>query len=255
MPRLAASVLLTVMFVSSLVARAEETHIVHCLAGCPTGAPSTNDLVVREIFALSSNDTTKLADWVAYRVTRTTIGVSDSLERSWKADPFLADNETLEKGDYAKAHSKYGYDKGHQAPLASFAGTVFWRVTNYLSNITPQKKGLNRGPWKDLESAVRDAAYHLRQLYVVTGPLYDKTEMQDLPEADEQHVVPTGYWKVIATKGGRITAFIFDQDTPRKAKYCARRARLSDIEARADLDLFPRKSAWPKGNLDTVLGC
>ena len=255
MTRFAASVLLTVMFVSSFVARAGETHIVHCLAGCPTGAPSTNDLVVREIFTLSSNDTTKLADWVAYRVTRTTIGVSDSLGRSWKADPFLADNETLEKGDYAKAHSKYGYDKGHQAPLASFAGTVFWRVTNYLSNITPQKEGLNRGPWKHLESAVRHAAYHLRQLYVVTGPLYDGPEMRGLPEADEHHIVPTGYWKVIATKGGRITAFIFDQETPRDTAYCDGRAPLSHIEARADLDLFPRKPAWPTGSLDTDLGC
>ena len=255
MTRVAALVLLTAMLVPSLETRAGEMHIVHCLGGCPTGAPSTNDLVVREIFTLSSNDTTKLADWVAYRVTRKTISVSDSLERSWKADPFLADNETLEKGDYSKASKKHHYDKGHQAPLASFAGTVFWRATNYLSNVTPQKKDLNRGPWKHLESAVRHAAYHLRQLYVVTGPLYDGMEMQRLPEADEQHVVPTGYWKVIATKGGRTTAFIFDQNTPRNAAYCAGRAPLSDVEIRADLDLFPRRPAWPTGSLDTDLGC
>ena len=255
MTSLAASVLLTVMFVSSLEARAGELHIVHCLAGCPTGAPSTNDLVVREIFTLSSNDTTKLADWVAYRVTRTTMGASDSLQRNWKPDPFLAENETLEKGDYAKAHSKYEYDRGHQAPLASFAGTLFWRATNYLSNITPQKKSLNRGPWKHLESAVRHAAYHLGQLYVVTGPLYDGTKMEGLPEADEPHVVPTGYWKVIATKGGRISALIFDQETPRDTAYCHGRAPLSDVEARSGLDLFPRQPTWPTGNLDMFLGC
>ena len=243
------------MFVSPLEARAGEIHIVHCLAGCPTGAPSSNDIIVREIFTLSSNDTTKLADWVAYRVTRTTIGVSDSLERSWKADPFLAKNETLEKGDYSNAHAKYRYDKGHQAPLASFAGTVFWRATNYLSNITPQMENLNRGPWKQLESAVRHTAFHLEQLYVLTGPLYDGRRMQRLPEADEQHVVPTGYWKVIATNRGRITAFIFDQETPRDAAFCNGRAPLSDVEARAGLDLFPRKPAWPTRSLDAELGC
>ncbi len=254
MTRLAASVFLTVMFVSSPVVRAGELHIVHCVAGCPTGTPSTNDLIVREIFTLSSNDERKLADWVAYRVSRATIGVSDSLNRNWKADPFLAEDETLEKGDYSEAYKRYGYDRGHQAPLASFAGTVFWRATNYLSNITPQKKGLNRGPWKELESAVRHAAHHLKQLYVLTGPLYDGTEMEGLPGADEHHVVPTGYWKVIATKDGRTTGFIFGQRTTETA-YCNRRAPLSDVEARSGLDLFPRQPAWPTGTLDTVLGC
>ena len=243
------------MFVSPLEASAGEIHIVHCLAGCPTGAPSTNDLIIREIFALSSNDETKLADWVAYRVSRATIGMSDSLERRWKADPFLAGNETLEKRDYAKAHSKYEYDRGHQAPLATFAGTVFWRATNYLSNITPQKKDLNRGPWKDLESAVRHATYHLKQLYVLTGPLYDGPKLDRLPRADEDHIVPTGYWKVVVTTSGRMTAFVFDQKTPRDTPYCDGRAPLSDVEARTGLDLFPRKPTWPNGELDTDLGC
>ena len=30
---------------------ASEIHIVHCLYGCPTGMPSTNDLVIREIYS------------------------------------------------------------------------------------------------------------------------------------------------------------------------------------------------------------
>ena len=84
-------------------------------------------------------------------------------------------------------------------PLATFAGTHFWRVTNILSNITPQKSNLNRAPWLRLESAVRDAAYVLREVYVVTGPLFDSGEKRlRLPKADEDHEVPTGYIKVIA---------------------------------------------------------
>ena len=153
-------------------ASAQEIHIVHCLKGCPIDAPATNDLVVHEIFALSSNDDRKFADWVAYRVTTETIGSSASLNRTWKPDPALDDAETLEPGDYKGANQTHGYDRGHQAPLASFAGTVFWRSTNYLSNITPQKKGLNQQSWKHLESAVRHAVTHEKgkKLYVVTGP-------------------------------------------------------------------------------------
>ncbi len=64
------------------MAQQSEVHTFHCLNGCPVGAPATNDLVVREIYTLSSNDLTKLADWVAYRVTRESIG--QSRDRDWR---------------------------------------------------------------------------------------------------------------------------------------------------------------------------
>ena len=107
------------------VALAQDIHVVHCLAGCPTGTPETNDLVVREIYALSANAETKFADWVAYRVTRETIGTSDSLDRNWQNDDLLAADATLEDDDYSGAFSALRTDRGHQAPLASFAGTRF----------------------------------------------------------------------------------------------------------------------------------
>jgi len=39
---------------SFIGANGQALHIVHCLQGCPTGTPTSNDLVVREIYALSS---------------------------------------------------------------------------------------------------------------------------------------------------------------------------------------------------------
>ena len=238
------------------IGSSHEIHIVHCLKGCPTGTPASNDLIVREIYALSSNDATKFADWVAYRVTSETMGTSKSLNRDWESDPLLDDDETLEPDDYKSAFRDLKTDRGHQAPLASFAGTVFWRSTNILSNITPQKSALNQGAWVDLESAIRNAAYERRMVYVITGPLYDPEENQMLlPESDEPHTVPTGYWKVIATKSGAVTAFIFDQDTPRDADYCDHIELLTEVEQQSGLDLFPRVSGWPTSDLNSLLGC
>lgn len=235
---------------------AGEIHIVHCLKGCPTGTPETNDLIVREIFALSSNDTTKFADWVAYRVTSETIGTSKSLNRDWEADPLLDDNETLEPDDYKGAFRGIHTDRGHQAPLASFAGTVFWRSTNILSNITPQRSDLNQGAWVALESAVRDVAYDRKEIYVVTGPLFDPHENEmTLPQADEAAKVPTGYFKIVATESGAMTGFMFDQDTDRDADYCNFTKSLSEIEAASGLDIFPQAQSWPTGNLNEALGC
>lgn len=240
----------------TVIASAQTTHIVHCLAGCPTGASDTNDLVIREIYALSNNKDTKFADWVAYRVTRETIGTSRSLDRDWDNDDLLDASDTLETGDYSGAHATLQTDRGHQAPLASFAGTHFWRVTNFLSNVTPQKSNLNQGPWANLESAVRDAAHEAGQVYVVTGPTYeDDHEQLELPGADETHAVPTGYFKVVAENNGRITSFRFDQDADRQMDYCDGIVELDDVETVTGLDLFPRNEHWPTGNMDAKLGC
>lgn len=250
------SILLFALACLTVIASAQTVHIVHCLAGCPTGAADTNDLVVREIYALSNNKDTKFADWVAYRVTRETIGTSRSLDRDWENDELLDESATLETGDYTRAHSTLRTDRGHQAPLASFAGTHFWRVTNILSNVTPQKSELNQGPWARLESAVRDVAHDEGEVYVVTGPTYDSDQQQlELPEADETHTVPTGYFKVIALSNGRVSSFLFDQDENRQMDYCDGIVDFDDVETATGLDFFPRNEHWPTGNMDAKLGC
>ncbi len=198
-------------------------------------------MVVRSIYVLSSNDTTKLADWVESRVTAATIGPTAA--RRWRADAALASAETLEPADYTGANATLGTDRGHQAPLASFTGTDDWETTNYLSNITPQRSALNQGPWKGLEDAVRALAKGQgRAVFVMTGPLYERP-MPAMPGADEMHLVPSGYWKIVAVEGdGGVSAaaFVFDQETPRRASHCDadKRAAARDIEGRTGLDFF-----------------
>lgn len=245
---------------------AGELHADLCLHGCPAGASPTNDVVVREIYVLSSNDATKLADWVAYRVTAHTIG--PTAERRWKADPALSGAETLEPDDYRGANAALGTDRGHQAPLASFTGTDAWETTNYLSNITPQRSALNRGAWARLEDAVRGLARERggAAVHVVTGPLYEGN-MGVLPGADEAHVVPSSYWKIVAVGDGdgvRVAAFAFGQDTPRSASHCDADQAVSvrEVERRTGLDFFhgldpqdQRRLESGPGDLYADLGC
>jgi endonuclease G, mitochondrial len=241
---------------------AQDLHIAHCLHGCPTGTPESNDLVVREVYALSNNSKTKFADWVAYRVTKETMGTSQDLNRGWRPDPSLDSEETLEPNDYTGAFRELDTDRGHQAPLASFAGTVFWRTTNYLSNITPQKSDLNQGPWVNLESAVRDAAYARGPTYVMTGPLFGTEATPDeemtLPSADESHDIPSAYWKVVATESGSTAAFLFDQETPRDVDYCALEfsRTIEEIQDITGYSLFPdADTTWLSKDFRPSLGC
>lgn len=162
-----------------------ELHSFHCLHGCPAGTPQTSDIVVREIYTLASNDITKMADWVAYRVTPDTIGPSG--DRNWAPDPWLSDEETLEPDDYDGAAAALGIDRGHQAPLAAFSGTPFKQQTNILSNITPQGSGINQAPWQRLEARENELARRENiAVYVVTGPLFERM-MPPLPRANERH--------------------------------------------------------------------
>jgi endonuclease G len=230
-----------------------EVHTFHCLHGCPIGAAATNDLVVREIYTLSSNDLTKLADWVAYRITPETIGPSGA--RAWSADPWLDPDETLEPADYEGAPAALRIDRGHQAPLAAFSGTPFAGDTNILSNITPQSAALNQASWQRLEARETDWVRQQRKpLFVLTGPLYEGRPIV-MPGADETHRLPTGYWKVIATDAGEVSAFIFEQDTPRNVNFCTKRVPLSEVELRAILRLFPRLRERRFTSLDVALGC
>jgi len=247
--RIASSIFIIVLvLLFSLTSFAEpvtypEIHCKHFFYGYPTGTQITNDLIIRDVYALSSNDETKFADWVAYRLDEETVSGNVQTNRTWKADPWLDEKETLEPNDYNGANASLKVDRGHQAPLASFKGTNYWSDTNYLSNITPQKSDLNQGPWQILEGKVRDLAENGYVVYVMTGPIYEK-EMPSLPNADEPHKLPSGYWKIIIIQMGKsldsieTASFIFDQETPRNDKMIDHLTTINEIEGKSKLDFL-----------------
>ena len=209
----------------------------HCLDACPE-VKKGNRLVVHDIYSLSNNPDTKFADWAAYKVTPESLGAGSEGVRAWQADPTLPETETLEPPDYAGAFEELEVDRGHQVPLASFLGTQFWKETNYLSNITPQKSALNQGPWKRLETAERNLTKKFDAVWVLTGPVYEASE-PTLPHADEEHRVPSAYWKVITLMDGdrRITGgFYFEQDTDREADICQHVMSLKNIQKYSKLN-------------------
>lgn len=218
-----------------------EIHCKHFFYGYPYGAPSTNDLVIRDLYVLSNNDSTKFADWVAYKLTLHEVDGELDLDRNWRSEEWLADAETLEKSDYTSASSERDYDRGHQAPLGSFKNSVHASQTNHLSNITPQKENLNRGPWVKLENDIRTLVQLNRLAYVITGPLYEY-EMEPLPKANEKHTVPSAYWKVVIVPTGSATfehaAFIMDQESGRRDDVKSKAVTIDEVERRSGLDLL-----------------
>ncbi len=224
--------------------------------GCPTGAPSNNQVIERPIYTLSNNRTTKFADWVAYRVTPSTID-GPSRSRNFRSDPAISSRFTLEPDDYRDANAVLRTDRGHQVPLAAFSNTANWRDTNYLSNITPQSSNLNQGPWVRLETAVRNHARAGNDVFVITGPLYESF-FGELPRANERHQIPSGYFKVVATISNsgfvRAAGFIMEQDSGRSDNYCSKETTIDEIEQRTGLNIFPGFSFSKERAVESRLG-
>ena len=235
---------LCIVFTPNAIGQIPEIHSKHFIFGYPTGTPATNDLIIRDSYALSSNDTTKFADWVSYRLTPHEVVGTLDLERDWNADPWLEDDETLEpspesEDDYNDA-STLDYDRGHLAPLASFKGSRNASQVNYLSNIAPQKLDLNRGSWLRLEQVERNFVCSGKILWVMTGLLYEQ-DMEPLPEANESHTVPSGFWKILVMLDDTepwVAAFTFGQDTPRRSPVSDHLTSVDVIEGLSGLDFL-----------------
>lgn len=233
----------------------------NCVYGCPSG--SNGQLIQRNNYTLRNNATTKFADWAAYHVTQSTID-GPSRSRYWRADPDIASANTLEPADYTSANAQIGTDRGHMVPLGSFTNTSSWAELNYLSNITPQDSDLNQGPWVDLENAVRGIVRSGQDVYVVTGTLYEWF-FASLPGADENHRIPSGYFKVVITDDNgwvEASAFIMEQSAARSDDHCNYELSVDEVEARSGLNIMPSLPSYKENaveyysfGLSSQLGC
>ena len=223
---------------------------------CPTGSPKDNFLVNHQIYILSSNRETKFADWVAYVVKKNNLN-GPSRERNWKQDPLIEEKFTLSPKDYIGAAKACHYDRGHQAPLASFSNSPYWEKTNYLSNITPQKAELNQGAWVKLEKAIRRLASDGAAIYVVTGPIYQHgVPMCHLPRKPNL-AIPTAYFKVVfksENQGVSYAAFIMSQHAKQNATMCQFAVSLKKVREMTKLK-FLNSSIHRNETLLKPLGC
>lgn len=132
----------------------------------------------------------KQAVWVAYELTADETKAVVERNNHFIPDPLLKSG-SAENSDYAKS----GYDKGHLAPAADMSYSKQTMLESfYLSNMSPQNPGFNRGIWKQLEEQVRQWAIDNNAIYIATGGILTKV----LPTIGLNKVaVPQFFYKVI----------------------------------------------------------
>ncbi len=113
-------------------------------------------------------------------------------------------------------YTKTGYDRGHLASAADMAYSVETMTNSFfMSNISPQIPGCNRGIWKRLEKQVRMWAIKEQKLCVITGPIF-QPRAQTLGKTDIP--IPAAFYKVILdmTPPMKMIGFIVPNETTKR---------------------------------------
>ena len=120
--------------------------------------------------SLLYNEKHEQANWVAYELESNKLNGIFKRKNQFRIDPKVH-TISASPTDYKKS----GYDRGHLAPAADMKWSkVAMEESFFMSNISPQTPGFNRGIWKKLESVVRRWANDYEKIYIVTGPVLTK---------------------------------------------------------------------------------
>ena len=219
------------------------------------GIPRETDLLlVRRGFAIGYSSRYRQAVWVSYILSAGHLALPQ-LKRTAK---FQADPAVRKDPVRSQEYDRSGFDRGHLAPAADMTYSFeTMRNSFYMTNISPQLPGCNRGIWKRLETQVRRWAAKEGELYVITGPIFDRKPKRmgrrGIP-------VPVAFYKVILdltpprkmiafiipNEGSkrRLNSFVTTVDAVEKLTGCDFFSALDDEEENA-LESVSEFAAWP----------
>lgn len=201
----ASACLLSIMFALLPKIAPAQTSSVHLNMGNPSSAGTSslnNYLLVKPQYALSSNCSRGIPNWVSWQLNSSWLGSAP------RQDDFRADT-TLPSGCYRVTSSDYtgsGFDRGHMTPSADRTNTIANNSATFLmTNILPQAPDNNQGPWARLEDYSRSLVSQGKELYIISGG-YGTGGSGSNGYANTissgRVTVPTRTWKVIVVLDG-----------------------------------------------------
>ncbi len=192
-------------------------------------------IIERPYYTIRYSEEHEQAMWVAYKLS------ADSLaqERFERKDDFRKDPRVKTGSADLSDYKGSGYDRGHLAPAADFSYDEFALSQSfYMSNMSPQAPSFNRGIWKKLEDQIRNWTSQDSEIYVVTGPVLNKS-FKTIGKNEVS--VPEYYYKVlldIAKPEIKAIAFLMKNEKSSEplASFVV---SIDRIEALTNIDFFP----------------
>lgn len=188
-----------------------------------------------ENYSIAYSEIHEQAYWVAYELTKNEVD-SDAFSRS---DDFRADPNVYAGSAALVDYRGSGYHRGHLAPAGDFGfSNTAMSESFYMTNMSPQQPGFNRGIWRNLESLVRDWAIENESLYIITGGILTDS-LKTIGVNDV--AVPNYYYKIIldyTVPGIKAIAFLM-KNTRSSAPVQNFVVSIDNVEIHTGIDFFP----------------
>ena len=197
--------------------------------------PATDMQLQKRGFVIGYSEKYRQALWVEYVLS----GESLAGEKVIRDNVFRTDPEVRNDPVTPDEYFRSGYDRGHLAPAADMSyshGSM--HDSFFMSNISPQVPGCNRGIWLKVEKLVRSWAEKEGMLMVITGPVFPEKEPRRMGR--KALPVPEAFYKVVLdlTPPVKMIALIVpNQDVGRRQAadfFCT----VDEVEKRSGLDFF-----------------
>ena len=200
-----------------------------CSIQIPYGKPSTtkdHPVICRSGYILEHDPVAKIPNWVAWTLTpEHAIGCAPR-DDAFAADQSLPADKRATPQDYAGT----GYDQGHLANNADMS----WdpnvaRESFYMSNMSPQLPAVNRGTWKNLESATRAWVYQTKHAHTVyAGNIYS-TSSKTI--GVDKVIIPDVLFKIVVDDNTKLSyAYLMPNKNDIDADFNKYQVTVADVE-------------------------
>ena len=155
----------------------------------------------KKVFDICYSCYRKEPNAVAYIITRNMVKAKGYVrDLTFHPDYFLP----RQCRSYPDNLTHSGYDRGHNAPNATFDyNRAIQKETFLMSNIAPQAKWLNRKYWAKLERSVRYLAVKYGKVEVITGNCGSKGYLRNNVN------IPAWWYKIIYIPHLRMPPIVF----------------------------------------------
>lgn len=189
--------------------------------------------------------------WVAYHLR----AAAERADIGPRPGHFTIDQRSLVRVS-ADDYRRTGYQRGHMAPnyaMAKFFGRPAQLASFQMSNIVPQRPGLNQKLWQRLEELETDVMLPVTgSLYVVQGPIFD-AQRAWLPGRVE---IPDAFYRIWLRRRGevlQVLAFVAPQDVAGTESLDIFITTVDEIEALTGLDFFHQLEDVQEAELEARL--
>lgn len=203
-------------------------------------------LINHSYYTLSYSSLDRQSEFAYYLLKPESINGTQPRTDDFRIDPFVKSNP-VKSTDYQGS----GFDRGHLCPAGDMSlNFSSMSETFFMSNMSPMTPSFNRGIWSKLESWVRNSALSMGELYVVTGPVLNKS----CGVVNNSINIPCSFYKIVYKSGKtpQVIGFILSNSgsTTNLKNFTV---SIDEIETLTGIDFFPQLQDDIENRLESKL--